>query len=525
MEIDRSGSSPLLGLSQRLPPCNIQAEQALLGALLANNRAYERVSSFLEAHHFADPIHCRIYQAIVRRVENGKLADAVTLKTEFEHTGVLDEVGGVNYLAQLLTAMVGIINVGEYGHVIVDCWARRQLIDIGEMMVNNAFGADATLDGATQVMRMEDEIAALASVLPTTGMTAVRRGPILYADAIAEAIEEADGMTRGVIARPYSTGIPVVDEVLGGGIEPDTLIYMVGAGKAGKTQLALQIAEHVAIKARERWVNGGQQGPCPGVLYIMLGNMKAKALGRRGVVRLSGVPLRALRHGNLDIEHGPRLKDALEYSQSIPLEIFDTGASTIGRVLGDMRRTASKRPLVLTVVDNFTDMLSIAPDKMFATAVSTTKILKEQGASAMHTSVLLLMHLNSSIESGSRNRSPRPRSGDIPWGTKKDADVAFGIHRPLVYLEKEPPARPAKRMSQEGESAYAELKKEWQEKFEPWPVGLKNITEVVPMALREEDGEPPMIGRLLFDQARQTFYDVAVEEAQRRADLAMDDPV
>src|SRR5574340_1051622 len=102
--------SPLLGLSQRLPPSSMQAEQALLGALLSNNKAYERVSEFLAPDHFADPIHGRIYQAISRRIEAGQLADAVMLKAEFEHAGILDEVGGTAYLAQLLSAMVGIIN-------------------------------------------------------------------------------------------------------------------------------------------------------------------------------------------------------------------------------------------------------------------------------------------------------------------------------------------------------------------------------------------------------------------------------
>ena len=155
--------SPLLGLSQRLPPSNVQAEQALLGALLANNRAYERVSEFLAPEHFADPIHGRIFQAIARRIEAGQLADAVTLKAEFEHSGVLEEVGGTAYLAQLLTAMVGIINAGEYGRAVHDAWLRRQLIDIGETVVNNAFGADAELDGAQQIEAAEQSLFQLAT--------------------------------------------------------------------------------------------------------------------------------------------------------------------------------------------------------------------------------------------------------------------------------------------------------------------------------------------------------------------------
>src|ERR1700744_396079 len=147
--------SPLLGLSQRLPPSNLQAEQALLGALLANNRAYERVSEFLAPEHFADRIRGRIFQAIARRIEAGQLADAVTLKAEFEHAGILDEVGGTAYLTQLLTAMVGIINAGDYGRAVYDTWMRRQLIDVGETVVNNAFGANPELDGLKQIEAAE----------------------------------------------------------------------------------------------------------------------------------------------------------------------------------------------------------------------------------------------------------------------------------------------------------------------------------------------------------------------------------
>ena len=116
------------GLSQRLPPSNTQAEQALLGALLANNKAYERVSDFLTAGAFRRPDpwpHLPGHRPA--RARPGQLADAVMLKAEFEHSGVLEEVGGTAYLAQLLTAMVGIINAGDYGRAIHDAWLRRQL--------------------------------------------------------------------------------------------------------------------------------------------------------------------------------------------------------------------------------------------------------------------------------------------------------------------------------------------------------------------------------------------------------------
>src|ERR1700744_1507341 len=182
--------SPLTGLSPRLPPSNLQAEQALLGALLANNRAYERVSDFLAAEHFADPIHGRIFHAIARRVDAGQLADAVTLKAEFEHSGVLDEVGGTTYLAQLLSAMVGIINAGEYGRAIHDAWLRRQLIDIGETVVNNAFGADAELDGAQQIEAAEHSLFQLATEGSVSG------GFVTFERALIDAIQGAESAFR-----------------------------------------------------------------------------------------------------------------------------------------------------------------------------------------------------------------------------------------------------------------------------------------------------------------------------------------
>src|SRR5487761_508964 len=178
--------APLLGLSQRLPPSNQAAEQALLGALLANNKAYERVSEFLIPEYFADPLHGRIFQAIARRIEAGQLADAITLKAEFEHSDVLDEVGGTAYLGQLLTAMVGIINAGEYGRAVHDAWLRRQLIDVGETVVNNAFGAEPELDGIKQIEAAEQALFDLATDGGSSG------GFVSFERALTDAIQGAE---------------------------------------------------------------------------------------------------------------------------------------------------------------------------------------------------------------------------------------------------------------------------------------------------------------------------------------------
>lgn len=142
-------SSPLQDLLQRTPPANLQAEQALLGAILTNNKAYESVSDFLHASHFADAVNAHIYELITRRIERngGKgTIDIITMQSDFEASPIISAAGGAEYIAKLLNAMVGIVNARDYGQVIHDCWVRRQLIGIGTDIVDNAHGARPDLD-------------------------------------------------------------------------------------------------------------------------------------------------------------------------------------------------------------------------------------------------------------------------------------------------------------------------------------------------------------------------------------------
>src|SRR4029453_4050303 len=117
--------------SYRSPPHNLEAEQALLGAILVNNEACDRVSSFLEPGHFFEAIHARIFEAASTLIRAGKLASPVTLKTYFERDEALKEIGGRVYLARLAAAATTIINAEEYGRTIYELAQRRKLIDIG----------------------------------------------------------------------------------------------------------------------------------------------------------------------------------------------------------------------------------------------------------------------------------------------------------------------------------------------------------------------------------------------------------
>ncbi|MBM3521023.1 MAG: replicative DNA helicase, partial [Alphaproteobacteria bacterium] len=127
--------------SYRTPPHNLEAEQALLGAILVNNDACDRVSGFLQPGHFFEPVHARIYDVASTLIRAGKLASPVTLKTYFESDATLKDIGGPVYLARLAAAATTIINAEEYGRTVHELAQRRKLITVGTDLVNEAFDA------------------------------------------------------------------------------------------------------------------------------------------------------------------------------------------------------------------------------------------------------------------------------------------------------------------------------------------------------------------------------------------------
>lgn len=219
--------SPLFGISSRLPPSNVQAEQALLGAVLMNNRAMDMVTG-LKPEHFADPIHGFIFAECRRLIDGGRTADPVTLKGVLEHTGALNEVGGTAYLTHLMTAMVSVNMAGDYARVIRDAWTRRQVIDIGAEAVDLAYGARTDIDGEATVSKALDRLMAL-------GAQTVSNAPATIADALDEAMDAADAACRGEGPGGLLTGIPSLDD-LWGGLWPANLDCLGARSEHGKAQ-------------------------------------------------------------------------------------------------------------------------------------------------------------------------------------------------------------------------------------------------------------------------------------------------
>jgi len=500
-EID-SGASGVLGLSQRLPPSNLAAEQALLGALLANNKAYERVSEFLAPEHFADPIHGRIYQAIQRRVEAGQLADAVTLRAEFEHSGLLDEVGGPAYLAQLLSAMVGIINAGEYGRVIHDAWLRRQLIDLGEVVVNRAFGAEPELDAAAQLEAAEQALFELSR----TG-AAGEGGPIPFERALVTAVEmaaRAFSTPGGVSGLP--TGLRDLDAKMGG-LHPSDLVIIAGRPGMGKTALATKIgfgaAKAILREAREKDPNAVPRG---GVAIFSL-EMSADQLATRLLseeARISGDRIRRGEIGQRDFD---RFVEVSREIASLPIFIDDTPAISISALRTRCRRLKRTRGLDLVIVDYLQLMRPAAgtrPENRVLEISMITQGLKAI-AKELAVPVIALSQLSRQVES---REDKRPQLSDLreSGSIEQDADVVMFIYRDDYYLAQRAPK----------ELAYDNPEK-FQEAVEKWQKDMEMAHNKAELIIAKQRHGPTGTIKLFFEAEFTRFGDLDThhDESQR----------
>ena len=427
--------TPLLGISQRLPPSNIQAEQALLGALLANNRAYERVAEFLAPEHFADPVHGRIFAAIHRRVNNGQLADAITLRTEFEHGGVLDEVGGTVYLTQLLTAMVGIINAGEYGRAIHDAWLRRQLIDVGEEVVNNAFGADAEMDGKTQVEAAEQKLFEIADKGAASG------GFIVFEQALTLAIQGAErAFHRPGHVSGLATGLRDLDKKMGG-LHPSDLMVLAGRPGMGKTALATKIAFGAArsLLAEARAAGGSDDVPKGSVAFFSL-EMSAEQIALRLLAEEARVSGDKIRRGDIAQRDFDRFVQVSREIAGLPLHIDETPGISVAALRTRCRRLKRVSGLSLVIIDYLQLMRPSAGTKPESRVLEISQFTQGLKAIAkeMAVPVIALSQLSRAVE---QREDKRPQLSDLrESGTiEQDADCVMFVYRDEYYLQQRGP--------------------------------------------------------------------------------------
>src|SRR5215831_15407978 len=340
----------------RVAPHNIEAEQALLGAILVNNEAHDRVSGFLEAQHFYDPLHQQIFATLCKLIASGKQATPITLKTFFETAEPIDQTLSVpQYLGRLAANAATIINARDYGRTIYDLATRRQLILIGEDMVNAAYEAPVDFPPKEQIEEAETRLFSLAET------DKYGQGFLAFNHALTTAIEMAgsaykrDGHLSGIASRFAGLDAKM------GGLQPSDLIVLAGRPSMGKTALATNIAFNVA-RARAQSIarDGGRPAgdlgrDDPGHDGAVVGffslEMSAEQLATRILSEQAGIPSEKIRRGMIDESEFKRLVEVSQEMASIPLYIDQTGGISIAQLAARARKLKRQHGLGMIVVD------------------------------------------------------------------------------------------------------------------------------------------------------------------------------
>lgn len=449
--------------TNRIPPQNIEAEQALLGAILSNNRALEKVSEFLLPIHFANQVHGKIYEACRTYIEQGRIADPVTLKAIFANDEALKEVDGANYLIKLATASTTIINAGDYGRQILDRYIRRQLISLGNDIVNDAFAVSLNEEAISQVEGAEKRLYEIANEGETTG------GPQMLNAALRESlISTENAMKNPTGVAGTTTGLVDLDKLLGG-LHDSDLIILAGRPAMGKSALATTIAFNAAAKFEEENKKPGSEKKS--VAFFSL-EMSAEQLATRILSAKAQVSSHLMRTGKLTNDQFDELAAGVSLLSRIPLYIDETPGITVTAIKNRARRMKrdKEKGLGLIVIDYLQLITSGGRSENRVQELSEmTRALKIM-AKELNVPVIVLSQLSRLVE---QRDNKRPMLSDLreSGSIEQDADIVMFVFREIYYLQNEEP----KRHLNETPEKFALRMAEWEQK----KIELANQAEAI----------------------------------------------
>jgi replicative DNA helicase len=420
----------------RTAPHNIEAEQALLGAILVNNEAFYRVSDFLEARHFFEPIHQRLYELIASLVRAGKVATPVTLKTFLPADADIAGLTVGQYLARLAAEATTIINAADYGRTIYDLAIRRALIVIGEDAVNEAF--DAPVDSAPreQIEEIERRLYELAESGQYDG------GFQRFAQALTTAVDMAarayqrDGKLSGI-----ATGLDDLDRMMGG-LQQSDLLILAGRPGMGKTALATNIGYNVAKAWRgEMQADGHNKTVNGGIVGFFSLEMSAEQLATRIIAEQTEIPSSKIRRGGISESDFERIKDISIDLQTLPFYVDETGGLSVAQLAARARRLKRQRGLDLLIID-YLQLLQGSSRRSSENRVQEiTEITTNLKALSkeLNIPILALSQLSRQVES---REDKRPQLSDLreSGSIEQDADVVLFVFREEYYHQMRKPS-------------------------------------------------------------------------------------
>jgi replicative DNA helicase len=470
-------------LPYRTLPHNDEAEVALLGAMLVNNEVANRVSAFLRAEHFFQPVHGRIYEAVQRIVERGQRADPVTLKQYFETDESLTDIGGAQYLARLAGSVVTIINAEDYGRIVHDLFLRRELIQLGEDIVTTAYDHHVDDQASEQIESAEQHLFHLAEKGEYEGGFQWLKDSLLGAIGMMESAYKRDGALTGI-----PTGLVDLDDKLGGLHNTDLLI-LAGRPSMGKSALATNIAFHAAKLHRTEPGEDGREVTVDGAVVGFFSlEMSAEQLAIRMLSEESGISSEKLRRGQISGKDFERVVRASQKLERTPFFIDDTPALSVAALRTRARRLKRTQKLSLIVVDYLQLLRPSGRTRHDSRVLEISEITQALKALAkeLNVPVLALSQLSRAVE---QREDKRPQLSDLreSGAIEQDADVVMFIFREEYYLSRSEPMQRAD-----------ETVEHFGERYDKWRRRLEDVAGVAEVIIAKQRQGPTGKVRLHF---------------------------
>ena len=434
-EIIRIAESASEQAPQSLPQ-NIDAEAALLGALMIDNRLVEDVQLKLKPHHFFEPLHGRIYDAILRLTDSNRVANPVTLRPLFDADESIKEVGGPAYLAQLTGSGAAVIGARDFAGQIYDLALLRALIGVGRDLVEGALDTSEDVAPLAQIERAETELYKVAEEGGAEGKAKS------FGEASKEALQLAEkALNSGGHLSGLTTGLDSLNSKIGG-LHKSDLIIVAGRPGMGKSSLAT----NVAFAATQRLLRDREDGMEPaksagaGVALFSL-EMSADQLATRILAEQSGISSENLRMGRISQQEFRQLARAAAELQSLPLYIDDTPGLTIAALRARARRLKRQKGIGMVIIDYLQLLQGTgrnANDNRVNEISEISRGLK-QLAKELDVPVVALSQLSRAVE---QREDKRPQLSDLreSGSIEQDADIVLFIYREDYYLAAKQPA-------------------------------------------------------------------------------------
>ena len=435
----------------RIVPMNIEAEQALLAALLTSNSVYERISDFLRPEQFYDDVNGKIFEAIAKLLENNQLADPLTLKNYFLQKDEMELIGGDRYLIELAKNAPILSNTATYGKLIYDLYQRREILKISDEITNEANSFDPETDASQIIEKAEVKLYNLSSSGEISQDFKKFSTSLVEAINSAESAYKREGQLSGI-----ATGFTDLDQLLGGFHKTD-LIILAGRPSMGKTALATNIAFKMV---NTKSIDDENKKNVVGFFSL---EMSSEQLATRILAEDSSISSEKIRRGQLNSNDFQKIVKSSQTLGDLSLYIDDSPNLSISALRTRARRLKRKYGLNAIVID-YLQLIRPSlsrPDNRVLEIAEMTRNLKSL-AKELNIPVLCLSQLSRQVE---QRDDKRPQLSDLreSGAIEQDADVVMFIYREEYYIERKEP------------SSGTEDYQKWQEKM----AKIHNVAEVL----------------------------------------------